>query len=273
MAETLTLDNKSEAEVMSDAGELTSEEQDSLAIGENLVEQQEQLLAGKYKNAEELEKAYVELQQKFGDNTKETPEVTDKEVETPEDSTESEENTKDQEPTNDYSLLEKLWEEANSEFTEETTDKLSSMDIEDIVNMHLAYRKNVETSYIQPKSLSESQAKDLQNVAGGPEQYKSMINWASENLSEEEVGMFDQVMERGDLLSSFFAIRALSYRYEDSVGRTGEMITGTAPKESKNIFRSQAEVVAAMSDKRYDNDPAYRQDIMKKLERSPNVEF
>ena len=51
MAETLTVDNQSEAEVMADAGELTAEEQDSLAIGESLVEQQEQLLAGKYKNA------------------------------------------------------------------------------------------------------------------------------------------------------------------------------------------------------------------------------
>ena len=51
MAETLTVDNQSDAEIMSDAGELTAEEQDSLALGESLVEQQESLLAGKYKNA------------------------------------------------------------------------------------------------------------------------------------------------------------------------------------------------------------------------------
>ena len=272
MAETLTYDNS--PDTVSAADNLTADEQDSLQVGEKLIAEQDQLLAGKYKNAEELEKAYVELQQKLGsdttkaeETTEEPAEVKDEEVESPEDS------DKKSSDTDDYSLLETLWEEANSEFTEETTDKLSSMDIEDIVNMHLAYRRNVETNYIQPKGLSESQVRDLQNVAGGPEQYKSMINWASENLSEEEVGMFDQVMERGDPLSSFFAIRALSYRYEDTVGRTGEMVTGTAPKENTNVFRSQAEVVAAMNDKRYDNDPAYRNDIMKKLERSPNVQF
>ena len=35
-----------------------------------------------------------------------------------------------------------------------------------------------------------------------------------------------------------------------------------------DVFRSQAEVVAAMKDARYDRDPAYRQDVFNKLERS-----
>jgi hypothetical protein len=46
------------------------------------------------------------------------------------------------------------------------------------------------------------------------------------------------------------------------------MVTGTAPKESGAQFTSQAEVVEAMSDPRYDRDPAFRQKVMKKLERS-----
>jgi len=51
------------------------------------------------------------------------------------------------------------------------------------------------------------------------------------------------------------------------------MITGkAAASKSTNIFRSQAEVVRAMSDPRYDKDPAYRQDIYNKLERS-DLEF
>ena len=62
MAETLTYDNTPDAEV------LTEEEQDSLRVGEELQQEQEQLLAGKYKNAEELEKGYLELQEKLGSN-------------------------------------------------------------------------------------------------------------------------------------------------------------------------------------------------------------
>ena len=66
MAETLSYQPETTTETVAD--NLTTDEQDSLAVGEQLVEQQEQLLAGKYKNAEELEKAYVELQKKLGDN-------------------------------------------------------------------------------------------------------------------------------------------------------------------------------------------------------------
>ena len=60
MAETFTINNNTESEV------LTAEEQDSLAVGEKLVEEQEGLLAGKYETAQELEKAYIELQKKLG---------------------------------------------------------------------------------------------------------------------------------------------------------------------------------------------------------------
>ena len=51
------------------------------------------------------------------------------------------------------------------------------------------------------------------------------------------------------------------------------MYSGKAPKTSKDVFRSQAELVAAMSDRRYDRDPAYRQDVIEKLERSDNLSF
>ena len=50
------------------------------------------------------------------------------------------------------------------------------------------------------------------------------------------------------------------------------MLQGKAPQNNRDVFRSQAELVAAMSDKRYDNDPAYRQDIIEKLDRS-DLEF
>ena len=67
MAETLTVNTDPSTETAVDAVEnLTPDEQESLAVGEEMQAQQEQLLAGKYKNAEELERAYVELQKKIG---------------------------------------------------------------------------------------------------------------------------------------------------------------------------------------------------------------
>ena len=59
MAETLTVDPTPDAEIAgeSEGVQLTAEEQDSLQVGEQITEAQDQLLAGKYKDAQELEKA------------------------------------------------------------------------------------------------------------------------------------------------------------------------------------------------------------------------
>ena len=63
MSETLTYDPGTDTVTTEDS--LTPDEQESLAVGEEMQNQQESLLAGKYKNAEELEKAYVELSNKL----------------------------------------------------------------------------------------------------------------------------------------------------------------------------------------------------------------
>ena len=72
MAETntFTVDTTPDTVTMTD--NLTADEQDSLKVGEEIVDQQESLLAGKYKDASELEKAYIELQKKLGDKDTDT---------------------------------------------------------------------------------------------------------------------------------------------------------------------------------------------------------
>jgi len=100
-----------------------------------------------------------------------------------------------------------------------------------------------------------------------------MVQWAQKSLNKQEVDMFDAVMERGDPLAAFFAVRSLAYAYNDSIGYDGNMVQGKAPRQSNDQFRSQQEVVRAMGDPRYEEDPAYRKDIMEKLKRSPDVNF
>ena len=58
-----------------DAPEFTEDEQNSLEVAERLGEEENELLAGKYRNAEELEQAYIELQKKLGSNEEEGEEI------------------------------------------------------------------------------------------------------------------------------------------------------------------------------------------------------
>ena len=265
MAETLTFENNQETTTLDN---LNADEQDSLQVGEAMLEAQDELLAGKYKDAQELEKAYVELQKKLGDKgTEDSSEAGDSEDS---EEVESEEGYEDEDEadvdTSKDGFLDTLWNEATGEkYTDETLEELSKMDAADVADMHLRYRQQVEDS--RPE-ITEQQVTELKGVAGGEQQYGEMLQWAKDTLNPQEVQMFDTVMERGDPLAAFFAIRSLSYRYQDAQGRDGQMITGTAPKGDGSQFTSQAEVVEAMSDPRYDRDPAFRQKIMKKLERS-----
>jgi len=266
MAETLTFENTAEPTTLDN---LNADEQDSLKVGEAMIEEQENLLAGKYKDAQELEKAYVELQKKMGDkgsgDSSEAGDSEDnEEVESKEDKQEEEKTEAD---TSKDKILDDLWDQANGDkYSEETLEQLSKLDSVDIADMHLRYRQEVEKS--RPQQITEQQATELKNVAGGEQQYGEMLQWAKDNLDQQEVNMFDTVIERGDPLAAFFAVRSLAYRYQDSQGRVGKMVTGTAPRGDGSKFESQAEVVEAMSDPRYDRDPAFRQKVMKKLERS-----
>ena len=245
-------------------GELTEDEKDSLEVGEKMAEQQEQMLAGKFKTAEDLEQGYIELQKKLGETKEESSE--------PEEKPEAKEEKTDEVDT---SFLETLWEEAISDkdFSKETLEKLSELDSREIAQMYLKSRsEQPEPEEATPSALTQENVNDLKSIPGGEEEYGNMMQWAGNNLQKQEIEMFDAVMDRGDPLAAFFAVQALTYRYNDTKATDGKMLTGKASKAEGTSFRSQAEVVKAMTDPRYDKDPAYRQDIYDKLERS-NLQF
>ena len=241
---------------------LSAEEQDSLKVGEQMQEAQDNLLAGKYKSPEELEQGYLELQKKLGQQ--------EETAEPAEDTTEETEGEEE-----NLSILDELWqyESNNEEFHEDAVKELKDMDPVDLAKMHIEYRKQVETGETGGKDFSQQDITELKGIVGGEENYTNMIQWAQGALNETEVNMFDAVMAKGDPLAAFFAVRSLAYAYNDSTGFEGEIVQGKAPRQSNDQFRSQQEVIAAMSDPRYETDSAYRKDIMSKLERSPNVKF
>ena len=192
-----------------DQPEFNEAEQEALAIGEQAAADQQQLLAGKFKDPEALEQAYLELQSKLGE-PREEPEP------------------------------EPVKEEAQEDLQEEP----------------------------EGDTLTESEAKQLQDSVGGEERYVEMLKWAADNLSPDEIKMFDNVVGTGNRDACFFAINALNQRFTDAVGREKPLLTGRGSRDTLDVFRSQAEVVAAMKDPKYDRDPAYRQDVFAKLERS-----
>jgi len=247
MANEITLNPYDEAD-----GELTADEQESLAIGEKLAEHEQQLLAGKYKSAEDLERGYLELQKRLGDKSTEDQ---------PQDDEQPQEEEQPEEVTNIYDQIMDSYRKG--EWSQDLVQEVEGMNPVDVVNMFLSNQQQQSAPQATPQDIEQ-----IQGSIGGAEEYQSMIQWAGQNLSEQEIAMYDAVMDRGDPLAMFFAAQALNARYKDAEGYDGQLLTGSAPRTTADVFRSQAEVVRAMSDPRYENDPAYRQDIADKLERS-----
>ena len=242
-------------------GEFTQEEQEALAVGEELAEAESQLLAGKYENAEQLEQAYIELQRKLGENEQEETEVeeeVEEEVEVP---------AAQGLITNASSE----WQE-NGSLSEETMAKFGEMSSQELVNAYMAMQGEVQQQS-QVADLSESEVNSIKNYAGGEESYTELMRWSGENLPEETVASFDALVESGNPAAIRLAVSGLRAEYDRVNGVDGELLTGKAPTQTTDAFRSQAEVVRAMSDPRYDDDPAYRQDVFQKLERSNNVQW
>jgi len=257
MAETFTSDNTPDTEVLSE------EEQNSLEVGEKLVAEQEGLLAGKYKNAEELENAYLSLQKKLGQQE------TDEEGE--EGYTEEEESD---EEVSDASPAVSLINEASEEYyangnslSEETIEKFGSMSSQELVNAYLDIQaKNPQAQ--QSYEMSDAQVNSVMNSAGGEQNYNSVIEWAAINLPDKQVDAFDSVVDSGNPAAIGIAFQGLQSAYNESNGYEGRMLQGKAPSSAGETYRSQAELVAAMGDPRYDTDPAYRADVIEKLNNS-----
>ena len=294
MAETFTVDTTPQTETVPDS--LTAEEQDSLAVGESMAQEQETLLAGKYKNAEELEKAYKELEQKLGSNEPEAEAEAEPETAEAEDTTTDMSEGYKEDGTVNYSkvtetygseissVMEKAgvdpwaisqeFHDNQGEYTPEMVEQLTKAGFSEAAVKSYFAGRSAEAGYTSKVAdISETQIADIQTKAGGAETYKNIVGWAQQNLSEQSITAFDNVVNSGTIDEINFAVAGLKAQYDNANGFEGTMLTGKAPAStSKDVYRSQAELVAAMSDSRYDKDPAYRQDVIEKLDRS-NLDF
>lgn len=246
MANTLQYDGSQPTEVVNS---LSAEEQDSLAVGEALQQEQQNLLAGKYKSAEELERGYLELQKRMGEgqpNQQESSDLSDQ--------------------------LAKAYESYSSEkkFDASAFENVSK---EDLIKAFFENSEEVpQAEESEGPDLTQEQVDGMMNSVGGKEQYQQIMNWAVQNLPKADIEAFDAIIESANPSSIAMAVESMAKRYTDVNGKEGRTIQGRSAKMTDS-YRSQAEMIRDMNDPRYDTDPAYRNDVMTKLANSPNLQF
>ena len=246
---------------------IAEEEERNLAKYEQARKDAESELryAGKFKSAEDLEKAYKELESKLGKKEEAGTEEGDSTEDTSEEAVE-------EDPASEAT---KFLQEASDEYFSnsnqlkpETVQKLKEMPSEQLIDAYLELQKNTP---IQQQQLTDADATAILDSVGGEAAYNETLAWAADNLKPDEVAAFDNVVNSGNKDAIFFAVQALNQRYKDSVGFEGKRMSGKSVKSSVKGFRSQAELARAIADPRYRDDPAYRLDIEQRLAASGDL--
>jgi len=223
--------------------QLTEQEREALAIGERLEQQEQERdqkiyeeareteqeglpFAGKFRSAEDLEKAYLELEKKLGQPKDQTTD------------------TEEEQPDEDESYESQVQEEGEGDQEEEPP----------------------------APQLSEEDAQAILDSIGGKEAYDAMVAWGSENLPQEDQDAYNEVLASANPAAIKMATEGIMARFLANADFQGKPVRGRpgSSEPGAKPYRSRAELNAAMSDYRYEVDPAYRSDVMSRLAASPD---
>ena len=223
---------------LADQPEFNEAEQEALAIGEQVEADQQQIYAGKFMDAEALEQAYIELQKKLGTNETDTDA---QEAEPQEEQLQE----KEEEVNPNFDLLNKASEEFYSndgQVSAETLQELGKLDSNELISAYI----QLQGQQREGNDLTDAQATEIRNIAGGDEEYGRLTQWAANSLDESFITAYDNIVETGDVRMIQLAVAGLKAEYEKANGYEGQMLTGKPAQPQVDVFRSQAEVVAAM---------------------------
>lgn len=204
-------------------------------------EERPEWLPEKFKSAEELAKAYSELEKSK--------------------SSKSSKSNKQEAPA-DENVMTSAIETATSEFME--SGELSEKTFESLEKAGLP-RELVEGYMAGQGALVATQVASVKETIGGEGNYEAMAEWAAENLDETELDAYNEVVENGTVEQARMAVRGLFAQFKSAGGKAPTLIQGATQGTGVKPFASAAQVTEAMKDPRYKNDPAYRQTVEQRL--------
>lgn len=109
----------------------------------------------------------------------------------------------------------------------------------------------------------EGLVQEATQYAGGEESWQQLSQWAIQNMPENEVNSYNEMLGGNDWKVAIDAIKARR------VASTGEpsLVNGSGISgNTSSGYRSKAEMKVDMSNPKYTADPAFRQEVMRKMQ-------
>jgi hypothetical protein len=214
-------------------------------------------LPEKFKSAEDMAKAYNELEKKFTQDRmspKEEVAVDNAEESQPEEVQETLE-----ELGLDFDAMSQRYAENSDQITEEDYASLEAKGIPKEMADQFVAGQEATAQLLEYK---------VHSSVGGTEQFNKLQEWASTSLSPKEIEIYNNATESGDTDTLISAVKGLQARFENEYGSSGQPLSGKTATSAPDRYNSVFELRQAMSDPRYKQDTAYRTQVEQKLSRS-----
>ena len=227
----------------------------SLADGEVVEEQfdRPEWLPEKFNSPEDLANAYQNLEQRLSQGSQEVDNVS------------SDENEEFMEEAERYVEAKGLdFGSLSAEYARE--GELSSESYQALEEAGIP--KSFVDDFIDgQEARSELIQQSVYNLVGGQDTYNKMTAWAKDNLSQDEINVFNANVDLNNVETAKFAVNSLYARYQMGTGSAPNLIQGQRTNSS-SAYTSMAQVTKDMKDPRYTDDPSFRKQVHDKLANS-----
>ena len=225
-------------------------------VEENVTQSKPEGLPEKFNSVEDLAKSYAELEKKLGDNKQEAPK----------------EDAPKEEAKSDLDIAEKAVESAglNMDSLANEYNEKGELDAKSYEALEKAgIPKDYVNQFIEgQKAIADQQATSIKDMVGGNDAYNEMASWAAENMSEQEKTAYNTAVNSKDIETAKLAVVGLKAKFEKANGNEPKLVEGKGTITGQDGYKSWAEVTRAMSDDRYQKDPAYQAMVQEKLANS-----
>lgn len=232
-------------------------------VAEQSTQSKPEGLPEKFNSVEDLAKSYSELEKKLGEQTP-------KEVDPVSQATLKEEAPKEQK--GELDIAEKAVESAGLNM-ENLSNEYAEKGELDAKSYEALEKAGIPKDYVDQfiegqKAIGEKQTNTVKELVGGNEAYSEMANWAADNLTDAEKTAYNTAVNSKDLETAKLAVVGLKAKFEKANGSEPSLLEGQSAPSGEAGYKSWAEVTRAMSDDRYQKDPAYQAAVKEKLSKS-----
>lgn len=246
---------------------------------ERSAEQEEELLAGKFKTPEDLAKAYKELEAKLGKpNADAADNQEDDDDETVDDNGDAGEDDEDDNVSAYGEVVANALKEAEvdasaaaDEFAKDGTlseDTFAKFEKAGFPRGVVeAYLRGVSNDEPDQSELAQTQIDSIKTSVGGDEAFGKLREFIGSQYTDAEKVAFNEAVSSGNFETALKAVNDAKVRYNDEFGREGKLAGGKTPAADSG-YGDWSEVKADMAKPEYKKSQAFREQVEAKLARS-----